>query len=87
MTAQAAPAAPANSGSAELTDEDRSKDRFYNDVAALANAMIGAHGREFAMGTLVLAARFIADGKALSTPTADAARSGSASTEAAPNTE
>jgi hypothetical protein len=87
MTGQAAPAVTANSGSPELTDEDRSKDKFYNEVAALANAMIGAHGRDFAMGTLVLAARFIADGKALSTPTADAARSGNASNGAARNTE
>lgn len=87
MTGQAAPVATAISGSPELSDEDRSKDKFYNDVAALANAMIGAHGRDFAMGTLVLAARFIADGKTLSTPTADAAHSGSASNVAAPNTE
>ena len=38
-----------------LNDEDRSKDAFYDQVAALANAMIAAHGSEFAMGTLVLA--------------------------------
>lgn len=48
-----------------LNDEDRSKDAFYDQVAALANAMIAAHGSEFAMGTLVLAARFIAEGKSL----------------------
>ena len=49
----------------ELSDEDRSKDVFYDKVAELANAMIAAHGNEFAMGTLVLAARFIAEGKSL----------------------
>ena len=48
-----------------LGDEDRSKDEFYEKVAGLANAMIAAHGTEFAMGTLVLAARFIAEGKSL----------------------
>jgi hypothetical protein len=45
------------------TAEDLSKDRFFERVAVLAQEMIDAHGREFTMGTLVLAARFIADGK------------------------
>jgi uncharacterized membrane protein YheB (UPF0754 family) len=39
------------------TAEDVSKDRFFERVAALAQEMIDAHGREFTMGTLVLAAR------------------------------
>jgi hypothetical protein len=34
-------------------------------VAELAEAMIAAHGRDFAIGTLVLAAKFIAEGKPL----------------------
>jgi hypothetical protein len=45
--------------------EDRSKDEFFARTAELAEAMIAAHGREFTMGTLILAARFIAEGKAL----------------------
>ena len=53
-----------------LSDEDRSKDVYYDKVAALANAMIAEHGSEFAMGTLVLAARFIAEGKSLGGPDA-----------------
>lgn len=45
--------------------EDRSKDEFFARAAALAEEMIAAHGREFTMGTLILAARFIAEGKSL----------------------
>jgi len=48
--------------------EDLSKDRFFERVAVLAQEMIDAHGKEFTMGTLVLAARFIADGKPIGRP-------------------
>ena len=51
-----------------LSDEDRSKDEFFSQVALLADAMIAAHGKEFTMGTLILAARFIAEGKPLVVP-------------------
>ncbi len=52
-----------------MTDaEDRSKDEFFTRVAALAEEMIAAHGRDFTMGTLILAARFIAEGKTLRPP-------------------
>lgn len=51
-----------------LTEEEKSKDRFFEKVGLLAQEMIEAHGREFAMGTLVLAARFIADGKPIGRP-------------------
>jgi hypothetical protein len=51
-----------------VTADDISKDRFFERVAALAQEMIDAHGREFTMGTLVLAARFIADGKPIGRP-------------------
>jgi hypothetical protein len=54
-------AAPLN----QATDEDRSKDAFFIRLAELAEAMIARHGKDFAMGTLVLAARFIAEGKPL----------------------
>jgi hypothetical protein len=47
------------------TDDDRSKDAFFVRVAEVADAMIAKHGKDFAMGTLVLAARFIAEGKPL----------------------
>lgn len=48
-----------------MNDEDTSKDRFFERVGELADEMIAAHGADFAMGTLVLAARFIAEGKPL----------------------
>ena len=46
-----------------LSDEDRSKDKFFQELAAISESMIAAHGRDFAMGALVLAARFIAERK------------------------
>jgi hypothetical protein len=49
----------------EATEEDRSKDAFFVQLAEIAEAMIARHGKDFAMGTLVLAARFIAEGKPL----------------------
>jgi hypothetical protein len=48
-----------------MTEEDESKDRFFERVGELAEEMIAAHGKDFTMGTLVLAARFIAEGKPL----------------------
>lgn len=66
----------------ELSDEDRSKDAFFVQVAEVAEAMIARHGKEFAIGTLVLAAKFIAEDRLLvkggtgSGEVASAARSG-----------
>ncbi|MBV8797646.1 MAG: hypothetical protein JO136_22140 [Hyphomicrobiales bacterium] len=54
----------------ELTEEDRSKDEFFVKLADVAQAMIAAHGKDFAMGALVLTARFIAEGKPLIKPEA-----------------
>jgi hypothetical protein len=48
-----------------MTDEANSKDEFFKRLGTLAEDMIEAHGRDFAMGALVLAARFIAEGKKL----------------------
>ena len=45
--------------------EDASKDSFFERVGTLAQEMVAAHGKDFAMGTLVLAARFIAEDKPL----------------------
>jgi hypothetical protein len=50
---------------AEQTEEDRSKDAFFAQVGAVAEAMIARHGRDFAIGTLVLAAKFVAEGRPL----------------------
>jgi hypothetical protein len=52
----------------QLTEEDRSKDEFFVKLAGVAEAMIAAHGKDFAMGALVLTARFIAEGKPLTKP-------------------
>jgi hypothetical protein len=48
-----------------MSEESDSKDRFFQRLGELAEEMIAAHGKDFAMGTLVLAARFIAEGKKL----------------------
>ena len=49
----------------EPSEEDRSKDTFFVQVAEMAEAMIARHGKEFAIGALVLAAKFIAEGRPL----------------------
>lgn len=49
----------------ELSEEDKSKDAFFVQVAELAEAMIARHGRDFATGAFVLSAKFIAEGKPL----------------------
>ena len=49
----------------ELSEEDKSKDDFFIQIAEVAEAMIARHGKEFAMGVLVLSAKFIAEGKPL----------------------
>ena len=49
--------------SAQLTPEELSKDRYFNQVAEVAQQMMADHGKDFAMGTLVLAARWIAEGR------------------------
>ena len=49
----------------ELNEEERSKDAFFVQIAEIAEAMIARHGKDFAMGTLVLSAKFIAEGKPL----------------------
>lgn len=56
-----------------LSEEDRSKDMFFQRVAELANEMIAAHGRDFTMGAFILGARFIAENKPLTTAEPEAA--------------
>lgn len=45
------------------TTEDASKDAFFTRIAEISQEMIASHGKDFAMGTLVLAARWIASDK------------------------
>lgn len=56
-------------GSGVVSEEDRSKDAFFVQLAEIAEAMIARHGKDFAMGTLLLSAKFIAEGKSLSNRT------------------
>jgi hypothetical protein len=49
----------------ELSEEDRSKDAFFVQIAEIGEAMIARHGRDFAIGAFVLSAKFIVEGKPL----------------------
>ena len=51
----------------DMTDLARS---LRAKLAGVAEAMIAAHGKDFAMGALVLTARLIAEGKPLAKPDA-----------------
>jgi hypothetical protein len=62
----------------ELSEEDKSKDEFFIQVAEVAEAMIARHGKDFAMGTLVLSAKFIAEGKPLVNRSGDGAKGNAA---------
>ncbi|MEO0819283.1 MAG: hypothetical protein AAF074_02555 [Pseudomonadota bacterium] len=48
---------------ARLTPEEESKDAYFRRIADIAQEMIAAHGKDFATGAFVLAARWIAEGK------------------------
>jgi hypothetical protein len=47
----------------QLTPEELSKDIFFKKLADLSTEMINEHGKDFTMGALLLAARFIAENK------------------------
>jgi hypothetical protein len=49
----------------EFSEEERSKDAFFVQIAEIAEAMIARHGKDFAIGAFVLSAKFIAEGKPL----------------------
>lgn len=46
-----------------MADTHPTKDQFFERLGAMGDEMIKAYGRDFAMGALVLAARFIAERK------------------------
>lgn len=46
-----------------LTDEEKSKDVYFQRIAAISGEMIEDHGKEFATGAFVLAARWISEGR------------------------
>jgi hypothetical protein len=47
----------------ELTPDEASKDLYFKKLADLSTEMIKEHGKDFTMGALLLAARFIAENK------------------------
>ena len=47
----------------QLNQEETSKDLFFKRLADLSTEMIDEHGKDFTMGALILAARFIAEDK------------------------
>lgn len=46
-----------------LNPEEESKDAYFRQLADIAQAMIAEHGKDFATGALVLAARWVAEGR------------------------
>ncbi len=47
----------------QLSPDEISKDIFFKKLASLSTDMIKEHGKDFTMGALLLAARFIAEDK------------------------
>lgn len=46
-----------------LSAEEQSKDRYFQSLAKIAEEMVDDHGKDFATGALVLAARWIAENR------------------------
>jgi hypothetical protein len=65
---QQATSVPNTTNPAPGDDDERSKDAFFAEVGDVAQRMIDKHGRDFAMGVLIIGARFIAEGKPLVRP-------------------
>lgn len=66
-----------------MNDDQASKDRFFEQLGSLSDAMVAAHGKDFAIGALVLAARYIAEAEARARAAA-AAESGTGALSAPP---
>ncbi|HEY4192935.1 MAG TPA: hypothetical protein VGM46_09850 [Mesorhizobium sp.] len=43
--------------------EDESKDEFFERLSKISEEMVARHGKDFSMGALVLAARWIAENR------------------------
>lgn len=46
-----------------LDTEEQSKDRYFQELAKIAESMINDHGKDFATGALILAAQWITQGR------------------------
>ncbi|OYR08374.1 hypothetical protein [Brucella grignonensis] len=44
-------------------EEQEAKDAFFERISQISQEMVVAYGRDFAMGALVLGARWIAEGR------------------------
>lgn len=60
----------------QLNEEEKSKDLFFQKVAQIGEEMITAHGKDFATGAFVLAARWISEGR-MQGENVDSAKTGS----------
>ena len=47
----------------QLTQEEKSKDAFFKRIAEIGDEMVATHGKDFATGAFVLAARWIYEGE------------------------
>ncbi len=47
----------------KLTAERQSKDKFFTELSSISADMIEEHGKDFAMGALIMAAQWIAQGQ------------------------
>ncbi len=45
-----------------MKPDTKTKDFYFAQLGKLADEMVADHGKDFAMGAMVLAARFIAEG-------------------------
>jgi len=46
-----------------LTAEEQSKDKYFETLAKIAEEMVDEHGKDFAAGALILAARWVAENR------------------------
>lgn len=46
-----------------LSKEEQSKDMYFQSLAKIAEEMVDEHGKDFAAGALVLAARWVAENR------------------------
>lgn len=60
-----------------MNADTTSKDYFFAQLGKIADEMVAAHGKDFAMGAMVLAARFIAEGDVREGAAAAASSAGS----------
>lgn len=46
-----------------LSNDEQSKDRYFQKLAKVAEEMADEHGKDFAAGALVLAARWVSENR------------------------